>query len=488
MPPKVSFGRAGKRSRPKVLIGRAAQIETLPTQSPPRLKRYWLAAIPAIALLAACQQSGLGAFPTELDQFASGGDATNYDETSAAYSLPAANLRPEDIGRHIAGDMAFESQFVSAPAPVNPGLGPAFNNNSCVACHRGDGGGKPPEDGASSNTLLMRLSVPGVAPDGGPNPVPGFGGQLQDQAIFGSKAEARALTRYTPVTGAFADGTPFVLRRPTIALSDPHQALPDGVMISPRMSSPVFGLGLLEAVPETAIVQLADEDDRNGDGISGRPNRVWNIETGAPALGRFGWKANTPSLFQQVAAAYHQDMGVTSPAYPDEASGIASTGETEIDDVTLRATVFYVKSLGAPARRDVADPLVRRGATLFREASCATCHAPTLSTGASPELPALAHQVIHPYTDMLLHDLGPGLSDARPDFRASAQEWRTAPLWGIGLRKRVQGHDAMLHDGRARGVQEAILWHDGEARPARERFVAMTVAEREALIAFLGSL
>lgn len=451
----------------------------------------WLAAVPVLGLLA-CQQAGVPIFPTELDQANAAGDWTINEATSAAYSLPPAVLRQADLMRHLEGDRGFEAQFVSAPAPVNPGLGPVFNNNSCVACHKGDGGGRPPEDGKTSPTMLFRLSVAGTAADGGPAPVPGYGLQLQDQAIHGVAAEAKVRTRYERVTGTFADGTPYALRRPVHELHDPYRPMPAEVLLSARLSSPVFGLGLLEAVPEADILKRADEGDRDGDGISGRPNYVWDVEARAARLGRFGWKANTPTLMQQVAAAYQQDMGLTSDHFPKEASdgqpqGPAA-GPVELSAGILGDVVHYVRTLGVPARRGIAEPQVVQGARLFKQASCASCHTPTLVTGPVADVPELGHQVLHPYTDLLLHDMGPELADGRPDYMASGSEWRTPPLWGLGLRRRVQGHESMLHDGRANGPQEAILWHGGEAEGAKEAFKRMTAEERAALLAFLGSL
>jgi CxxC motif-containing protein (DUF1111 family) len=449
----------------------------------------WLLALP---LLASCQAGGVEPFPTELDQFGAGGDATVYDATSAAYSLPVTGLDAPSLTRHLAGDLAFEAQFVSAPAPVNPGLGPIFNNQSCAACHKGDGGGRAPAEGGRSATMLFRLSLDGVAEDGGPVAVPGFGTQLQDQAVFGVAAEAEVRTYYAAVTGTFPDGAPYRLRKPTHTLSSPYQPLPDGVRLSPRLSAPVVGLGLLEALPDAAILARVDEQDRDGDGISGRANMAWDVEAGAPRLGRFGWKANAPTLRQQVAAAYQQDMGLTSPVFPHEAGGgqlqAAGPEAIELTAETLDDTVFYLQTLGVPARRDVADPRVMRGARLFRQVSCAACHVPTSTTAAYPPVPALGHQVIHPYTDLLLHDMGPGLADDRPDYLATGREWRTPPLWGLGLRRRVQGHQDLLHDGRADGPLEAILWHGGEAEGSKQAFMALAADEREALLAFLGSL
>jgi CxxC motif-containing protein (DUF1111 family) len=237
----------------------------------------------------------------------------------------------------------------------------------------------------------------------------------------------------------------------------------------------------LEAIPEADIVQQADPDDRNGDGISGRPNRVWDVVQQAPMLGRFGWKANTPTLLQQSAAAYANDMGVTNPLFP------AADGPQDINMETLTAAAVYVQTLAVPARTLLDDPRVQRGERLFAQANCTACHLSTWRTGEH-QIPALANQTIHPYTDLLLHDMGAELADGRPDFEADGREWRTPPLWGIGLAQTVLPYSSFLHDGRARTLEEAILWHGGEAELAKETFRTLSAANREALIWFLRSL
>jgi CxxC motif-containing protein (DUF1111 family) len=323
--------------------------------------------------------------------------------------------------------------------------------------------------------------------------VPGFGGQLNDASLFGVAPEARVSTTWTEQAGAFADGTPYSLRSPMHTLTDEYLPLPAGTMVSARVALPVFGRGLLEAIPEAAILALADDADADGDGISGRANRVFDFERGEEPLGRFGWKANQPTLEQQAGAAYRNDMGVTNPIFPTESAAGQSQADgldddPELDLDTVRAAAFYTKTLAVPARRDVDDPVVRRGQALFESARCAACHVPTLHTGDFPEEPALSRQTIHPYTDLLLHDMGEGLADHRPDFLASGSEWRTPPLWGLGLTEVVQGEVFLLHDGRARSLLEAILWHGGEAETSRERVRTMSAEDRDALLAFLESL
>lgn len=434
-----------------------------------------------------------------------GGDTTIQNRTSQGYSQPAPNLSREWLALHQVGDRHFEAAFVTSPAPVNGGLGPLFNNTSCAGCHIRDGRGMP-----VPGQLLLRVSLPrqglldlpeaipalptGTAPVlqanahleasvslGNAPPVPGIGTQIQDQAVYGYLPEARVKLHWQEQPGTYADGTPYSLRSPQFEIILPSgNPLPSQVLISPRIPSPVFGLGLLEAVPEAEILALADPEDANQDGISGRPNFVWDVEQHSEKLGRFGWKANNPTLLQQGASAYINDMGVTNPLFPEP------DGSYEVDANTLKANTVYVQTLAVPAPTLRQDPQVLRGERLFNAANCAGCHVPTLHTGPH-EIPALANQTIHPYTDLLLHDLGEALADHRPDFRATGQEWRTPPLWGIGLVQTVLPYSGYLHDGRARTLAEAILWHGGEAASAREAFRNMPEGDRTALLRFLNS-
>ena len=269
-------------------------------------------------------------------------------------------------------------------------------------------------------------------------------------------------------------------------------------MISPRVAPQMIGLGLLEAVPEEDILARADPDDADGDGISGRPNRVLSEETGAPMLGRFGWKAGQPTIREQSASAFSGDIGISTAVLPDgwgecteaQAGCRAAPhgGAPEADDTVLDLVTFYSRNLAVPARRDLDDPEVLRGKALFYEAGCAACHAPKFVTARLPDRPEQSFQLIWPYSDLLLHDMGEGLADHRPEARASGTEWRTAPLWGIGLTETVTGRASFLHDGRARTLLEAVLWHGGEAQAARDRVVAMDAGEREALVRFLELL
>ena len=449
------------------------------------------------SLIAACDSDNL----TDSDKNdvpnkgLSGGDTTVFDATSHAFSTPAPNLSADALAKHLAGDVEFEAMFVTVPAEVNPGLGPVYNNISCINCHARDGRGRAPTSGEKLTSMLFRVSLP--SPEGdvtqGPVPVPGFGTQLNNRAIFGVPPEGTVTIDYTEGELTTSDGVKVYLRTPRYKIEDTYQPLPDDVEISPRVAPVVFGLGLLEAIPESTILAMADEADQDGDGISGKANYVWDVQENRRNLGRFGWKANQPTLLQQVASAYHDDIGITTSLLPRE----SSTGQPQYDgrgddpelsDEILEVVTFYVQTLAVPARRNLDDPLVQHGEQLFESAGCSGCHIPTLRTRTLADVPAVSNQTIHPYTDLLLHDMGPGLADNRPDFLASGSEWRTPPLWGIGLVKVVNGHTNFLHDGRARGLLEAILWHGGEAEQSRKAVQQMSPTDRDALIAFLESL
>ena len=435
----------------------------------------------------------------ELGEELSGGATTVTDTTRAAFSFSARNLTAEERGDFTVGKNLFGDNWVTAPSSTSArdGLGPIYNALSCGSCHFHDGRGRPPEAGEGEMlSSLVRLSVPGATEHGGPSPEPTYGGQLQPRSILGVPAEGGTTVTWEEVAGAYADGESFSLRRPTIAFHDlAFGPMAADVLTSLRVAPAIFGLGLIEAIPETSIEANADPDDADGDGISGRANRVWDQAAGAVRLGRFGWKANQPSIRQQTAGAFLGDIGITTSLFGDRECGPTQTaclaaldgGAPELEDRLLDFVVFYGRTLAVPARRDVTDPTVLRGKAIFHEAGCAGCHVPSFETGAS-DIAALAHQRIWPYTDLLLHDMGEGLADGRPDFEATGREWRTPPLWGLGLLETVSRHEYLLHDGRARGVAEAILWHGGEGERAREAFRTMPRADRDALVRFMESL
>jgi CxxC motif-containing protein (DUF1111 family) len=423
-----------------------------------------------------------------------GGETTVFQESSFSFSTPASNLSGSNLEQHFSGDAAFEQSFVTPPALTNQGLGPIFNNNSCISCHPKDGRAPHPRQINSFTGLFLRASIPGVDQNGGPNPVPGFGGQIQQNSVFGTQSEGDFDVVYTNEIITLGDGSQVTLRKPTYNLINTYIPLPAQVMLSPRIGPPVFGLGLLEAVPEARILALADEADTDGDGISGKPNYVWNFKNNRLELGRFGWKGVNPTVLQQCAGAYNDDMGVTNPYFSLESSyGQSNNTDTnsndpELDEQELADVTFYCRTLGVPAPRDINNLHVRRGEKLFGELNCTGCHTPKLITGYFPEIPEISNQVIFPFSDGLLHDMGEGLADNRPSFEATGKEWKTRPLWGIGLTKVVGGHTDFLHDGRARNLTEAILWHGGEALNSTNQFKALSKEERADLIKFLESL
>ena len=387
-----------------------------------------------------------------------GGDTTAFTTTRNAFGLPARNLNGEERRSFVVGNSFFRQNWVTAPSSTTArdGLGPTFNAVSCSSCHIRDGRAKPPEGPDDPERgLLIRLSIPGPGPHGGPNPAPGYGGQLQDRAIILVPSEGRFVIVYQEVAGSFEDGPPYRLRVPSYRLEEiAFGPMPPDVMLSPRIAPAVVGMGLLESIPPEAILALADPDDADGDGISGRANLVWDIRQGRQTIGRFGWKASQPPVEQQTAGAFLNDIGITSALFPDENCASVNTlcqetlngGSPEISDDRLAKVVFYTATLAVPAMRDVEDPQVKRGAEIFRKAGCAACHMPQHTTGAHAS-EALSYQTIYPYTDLLLHDMGPELADGRPDFDANGQEWRTPPLWGIGLVETVNGHTMFLHVG-----------------------------------------
>lgn len=457
------------------------------------LSSFSIVSVIAILGLNACKKEPITLKEEDLNEWYSGGKQTVFTSGSSAFSQPFFGLSEEEDMLHEFGDVAFGATFNSDNSQLNHGLGPIFNNQSCTSCHIADGRGKAPLAGEALSSLLIRLSISGQDVHGGPLAVPGFGGQLQQRGIFGVLAEAGVNVSYAENTYQFSDGEVYKLRNPSFTITNPYTTLPAGIMTSARMASPVFGLGLLEAIPEANILANADENDSNGDGISGKPNYSYDVISGTTKLGRFGWKAVQPSIIQQSAGAYNEDMGVTSFIFPKESTwGQAQydnkNDETEVGDSTLFAVAFYIKSLAVPGRRNADDPMVKNGKKLFTQFGCASCHVSMQKTEANMAFSELSNQTIFPYTDLLLHDMGNDLSDNRPDYRATGNEWRTPPLWGIGLTQIVNGHNNFLHDGRARTLTEAIMWHGGEGEASKLKYKNASKIDRDALLKFLNSL
>ena len=430
---------------------------------------------------------------SKLEGEKAGGETTVFVSNSKAFGLPASNLSAENLEKHLEGDKAFGALFVANPSPRNGGLGSVFNNNSCNGCHPSDGRASVPENLNGMSGLFLKISIPGTVEHGGPTPVPGFGTQLQHQSIFGYQPEAKMSVSYQEKNFSLAGGTVVSLQRPVYSIVSPYTAFPANVLISPRIGMPVFGLGLLEAIPEAAILSNADTDDKDKDGISGKANYVWDLVSGTVKLGRFGWKAGAPSVLVQTAGAYNEDMGVTNYLKPVESSTGQSNGDPivvspEVSSEDLENVVFYIKTLGVPAGRDFDEPEVIAGYHVFDRINCSSCHIASFTTGTYDGIPEISSQKIYPYTDMLLHDMGDDLADNRPEFQANGNEWKTRPLWGIGLTTLTSGNTSFLHDGRAHNLIEAILWHGGEAEKSREDFRKLSAKDREALLRFIESL
>jgi CxxC motif-containing protein (DUF1111 family) len=400
-----------------------------------------------------------------------GGDTTVDDRTSSAFTHPLATLSMDDQNRHHTGSAPFDFHWET------PQLGPLFNNDGCISCHAANGRGEsqiaPDPFGSQA---LVRCSMPSGIPEvpGGQAPVPGLGTQLQDHSINDVLPEVAVTLTWTEHAVAYDDGTSETLRSPNLAIRRfDSSPFPADALLSYRQALPVIGMGLLDAIPEADILA-------NSRPLGGHANHVWNPITGEMQLGRFGHKASQPTVELQTAGAFANDAGLSSKIFPDP------DGNLDVANMQLDDTVFFVRTIAVPAAA-TRDGAAWRGSELFESFGCTSCHVTTFVTGDS-DIPELAHQTIHPYTDLLLHDMGEGLADHRPDFEATGSEWRTPPLWGVGLAQVVSSAVTFMHDGRARTLAEAILWHGGEAMPAREAFRTAAVADRVALVAFLSTL
>jgi CxxC motif-containing protein (DUF1111 family) len=464
-------------------------------------------ALVAGGVVGAC--TGASSAPTNVPTAAdllSGGTTTVFDTTSGAYGNQAPDLTSDEAETFSLGHATFERDWVTAPATTSDidGLGPLFNQRSCSACHSHDGRSAPfAADGTTFLGMLFRLSVPGMDEHGGPLGDPVYGLQLRPGALLGVPPDGTPQVSYQEVAGTYGDGTSFSLQTPSYSVTGWNYGDPSSdLLLSPRVGPIMVGLGLLEAIPEQDLL-AGVRSSADADGVLGKANHVWSATRQATVVGRFGWKANVDTVLDQIAGALQGDIGITSSLFPDETCTPAMTaclaapngGMPEVSPMLLTALSQYSETLAVPARRtSAADAGVdgeqdaARGEALFGSFGCTSCHKTTFVTGDFPALPQVAGQTIHPYSDLLLHDMGAGLADGRPDFEASGSEWRTPPLWGLGLLRIVNGHQLLMHDARARGVAEAILWHGGEAEAARERFRAASASDRDALVSFVNSL
>jgi CxxC motif-containing protein (DUF1111 family) len=448
-----------------------------------------------------------------------GGSTTHFKlRGREVFSQPAANMPFKQRLDFALGQSIFNKLWVAAPASTtaSDGLGPLYNARACGQCHIREGRGHTPDtDVPDDNTisLLLRLSIPPQSTEQqalleqgriGFIPEPTYGSQLQEFAVGGIAAEGRLQVNYSTRIVMLSGGEKVELREPRYQISDPgYGALHPQLMLSPRLAPAMIGLGLLEQIPDATILAMADPDDRDGDGISGRPNRVWDANSQQMRIGRFGWKAGSFSLKQQNSAAFNTDIGISTPDHPN-ATGDCSLNQPrcaqlpdgnskhhdglEASQGMTAALLFYTRHIAVPARRKINSTEVLAGREQFYKAGCNRCHTPSQHTAVDDGFPLLSNQQIWPYTDLLLHDMGEALADNRPEFVANGREWRTPPLWGIGLTQQVSGSTHYLHDGRARTLLEAVLWHGGEAEKAKQHVIVMPPQDRHNLLKFLESL
>ena len=453
--------------------------------------------------------------PEQFELMQGGAGTSRKDVNRDSFSQSSANITFEEEGIFKLGNAIFRKNWVSSPSSTqaSDGLGPLFNERACQNCHLKDGRGRPPEGDGGTTSMFLRLArQAGTVEEKAlladrkvlnfPDPV--YGTQLQELAVPGLRGEGRMRVEYQEQQVTLGDGSVVSLRKPRYSIDNPaYGPLDPGTTLSPRMTPPMIGLGLIEQIAPADILAHADPEDRDGDGISGRPNIVRDAITGELTLGRFGWKAQTPSIRQQSADAFSGDIGISTPEVPRHwgdctemqkdclamPNGVQERlGPVEAPPPVMDLVTFYSRNLAVPARRDLDKPEVLAGKKLFYDMGCTSCHTPKFVTRRGTPNKAQAFQLIWPYSDFLLHDMGEGLADGQQVGDATGNDWRTPPLWGIGLTETVNGNTFFLHDGRARNLTEAILWHGGEARQARDRFAAAKAVDRDALIKFLESL
>lgn len=416
-----------------------------------------------------------------------------------AFSRPIGGMSDTEEDRFVLGKSFFRIPWVEAPSATTArdGLGPLFSANTCMHCHPGNGAGvATDEKGNLNRALVMRLSIPSAKNLNNKSkviaqgfvPEPRYGGQLSVSGTFGVPFEGKPSVAYEEVAGSYPDGTPYSLRKPHYRIEGLNYGpLHEEANVAPHIAPALVGLGVLERISEESILAHADEHDRDKDGISGRANLVYSPETKGMMLGRYTWKAAAPTVRHQVANAMHNDMGLSTSLYPEENcmpsqkecnEAPRGSGELDVPDARLGAVTYYVTSLRIPQQRKLKKG--HRGRELFTQLGCAKCHVESYETADG--------LTVRPYSDLLLHDMGEALSDGHASFLATPREWRTPPLWGVGLYKAVSGEANYLHDGRARSLEEAILWHGGEGEASKTAFMHLDRNERQMLIEFLGSI
>jgi len=440
-----------------------------------------------------------------ISETAPGGGMTTKQLSNRSFIYPGPAADKMTQLQFWTGFSLFRDPWVIAPSSTKDrdGLGPLFNTRSCVSCHDAGSRGKLPEAGeVIPQALVIRL---GSTDENNKSVDPVYGGQIQPRAINvfhktkenRAKAEAWLNIQINHIAGTFADGTAYSLTKPDYELTRmAHGDLASHIALSPRHAPNVFGMGLLDAIKKE---DLLAQEDPNGDGISGVYNRVPNQLTGETEIGRFGFKAKHPNLHQQVAAAFRDDIGITSELFPEESctqvqadcTEVAKLGGhdgVEIPDKLLNLVTTFSQLLAVQPARNLNTKTKLAGRELFYQLDCQGCHTPSYTTDPNYPVESLANQTIWPYTDLALHDMGPELADGVYEFEAKGTEWRTPPLWGIGLQQEYTGQQRYLHDGRARTIEEAILWHGGEAKASQQQYIKLSRTQRQQLLSFLRSI
>jgi CxxC motif-containing protein (DUF1111 family) len=467
----------------------------------------FIAILSTLLCLTACQNDKTSAPPLTQSEWQPGGEATVKRLQTRSYVYAGANFSSAQQLDFWTGFSLFRDPWVISPSSTadRDGLGPLFNTRSCISCHHGGGRSRMSKPGISQpSALVLRLgstsqATPNQSTANQSTTDPNYGGQIQPRTISKDhlKGEAWLNLRYSMVDGHYSDGEKYQLQQPNYQLTHLSQGpLADNIALSPRYAPNVYGMGLLDAISNEDLLAQEDLNDTNKDGITAKYNRVLNVQNGQTEIGRFGLKAKQPNLRQQVAAAFRDDIGITNSLFGDESctseqtecTQLGKRGAPEIPDKLLKLVVDFNAFLGVPPARNLSNDTVSKGRELFYQSNCQACHTPSYRTDSDYPVAELANNTIWPYTDLALHDMGEGLADGVYEFSANGNEWRTPPLWGIGLQLRILGEQRYLHDGRARNLSEAILWHGGEAQNAKTQFVNLSRLERKQLISFLKAI
>ena len=423
-----------------------------------------------------------------------------FNDKNSSLLKPVNNLTDEDYDKFMLGKSFFTIPWVEAPSvtTARDGLGPLFNANSCISCHPSNGRGVLfNKDGFVSRSLIAKLSIKsndlkehkeslkykGFVPNGI------YGEQLSINAIHGIDFEGKIKVDFEELDITFPDGEKQVLLKPKYSLENlNYGVISNDTNISYRLASTLNGVGLIELILDNDILKNVDENDSNRDGISGKANYVYSNITKKEELGKYTWKAGVYSLKEQIASAAHNDMGLTTSIFPYENctsvqkecnNAPKARNKIDLPDERLDAITFYLKNLKAYSPKITNE--YKEGLEIFEQISCAKCHISSFETKKGFK--------VYPYSDFLLHDMGEELSDGKVEFMALAQEWRTAPLWGLALHEKINKEKPrLLHDGRARSFQEAILWHGGEALNSKENYMNLPKEKREKLLKFLEEL